>query len=143
MCFSGRVTSPSFGTSTIAPPKLNLLRIEEEMSTEHLRLARVSIEHLPYSEVISRYDRPITFFYIDPTYWACENDYGRGMFSREDFGRLAEQLQAIKGRFLLSLNDVPEVRTLFWTFKIEPVSTKYTVGNGPAKDAAEVFIRNY
>ena len=142
-CFGGRVISPSFGTSAIAPPKLNLLRIEEELSAVHLRLSRVLIEHLPYSELIERYDRPTTFFYLDPPYWGCEDDYGKDLFTREDFGLLAEQLQDIKGRFLLSLNDVPEVRATFWTFKIESVSTKYTVGNGPVKDAAEVFIRNF
>ena len=143
MCFGGQMTSLAFGTSAIRSPKLNLLRIEEELSAVHLRLAQVLIEHLPYSKVIERYDRPTTFFYLDPPYWGCEDDYGKGLFGREDFGRLAEQLQDIKGRFLLSLNDVPEVRSLFWSFKVEPVSTKYTVGNGPAKDAAEMFIRNY
>ena len=55
------------------------------------------VECLPYSEVITRYDRPGTFFYIDPPYWDCEGYYGPGIFSREDFGRLAAQLAGMAG----------------------------------------------
>ena len=36
--------------------------------------------------------------------------YGKALFAREDFARLAEQLRLIQGRFILSLNDLPEVR---------------------------------
>lgn len=141
-CFGGRMTSPSFGTAATRPPKLNLLRIEEELSAVHLRLSRILIECLPYSKVIKRYDRPGTVFYVDPPYWGHESDYGKGMFAREDFPALAEQLAGIKGRFILSLNDVPEVRDMFGEFKIEPVNTIYSAGKGnsPAK---ELLIRNY
>ena len=47
---------------------------------------------------------------------------------REDFERLAAQLAGIEGRFLLSLNDTPEVRETFAAFEIEPVETAYTTG---------------
>ena len=104
-CFGGRLTSPSFGYASVRGPKLNLLRIEEQLSAAHLRLARTYVECLPYYEVISRYDKEGTLFYIDPPYWDCEDYYGKGIFSREDFGRLAEQLKGIEGKFILSLND--------------------------------------
>lgn len=42
-----------------------------------------------------------TFFYIDPPYWDCEDYYGKGFFSREDFGRLAELLAGVQGKFIL------------------------------------------
>jgi DNA adenine methylase len=38
--------------------------------------------------------------------------------------QLADRLRRIKGRFLLSLNDVPEVRCLFLGCRIKPVSGK-------------------
>jgi hypothetical protein len=61
------------------------------------RLAGVIIENLPYGEFIGRYDAPATLFYLDPPYFGGEGDYGAGMFSRADFGRLSEILASIAG----------------------------------------------
>lgn len=141
-CFGGRINSPFFGYSSGRAPKLNLLRIEEQLSAVHLRLSRVYVECLPYSEVIKRYDGPETFFYLDPPYWDCEGYYGPGIFSREDFTRLAEQLASIKGRFILSLNDTPGVREVFRDFDMEIVQTKYTCNKGKSVPASELLIRN-
>ena len=52
----------------------------------------------------------------DPPYWDCETMYGKGIFAKDDFERLAEQLRHIKGRFLLSINDVPAIREIFTGF---------------------------
>ena len=142
-CFGGRIASPSFGYAATRGPKLNLLRIEEYLSAAHLRLARVYVECLPYAEVISRYDGPGTFFYLDPPYWDCEHYYGKGIFSREDFSRLAGQLAGIKGKFILSLNDTPGVREVFTEFDIEAMQTKYTCSNGKNMTAGEVLVKNY
>lgn len=62
-CFGGRLTGPTFGYAAVRAPKLNLLRIEEQLSAAHLRLARTYVECLPYHEVIKRYDKPETVFY--------------------------------------------------------------------------------
>ncbi|MDR2820131.1 MAG: DNA adenine methylase, partial [Desulfovibrio sp.] len=142
-CFGGRISSPTFGYGLTRSSKLNLLRIEEYLSAAHLRLARVYVECLPYSELIRRYDGPSTFFYVDPPYWDCEAYYGPGIFSREDFTMLATQLGSIKGKFLLSLNDTPGVREVFKAFEIEAVQTKYTCSNGKNMSAGEVLIRNW
>ena len=42
-----------------------------------------------------------------------------------DFARMAEQLQGVQGRFLLSINDRPEIRELFaWaSISCEPVTS--------------------
>lgn len=141
-CFGGHIASPSFGYSSTRPSKLNLLRIEEYLSAAHLRLSRTYVECLPYGEVISRYDSQDTFFYVDPPYWNCENYYGQGIFSREDFTMLAAQLAGIKGKFILSLNDTTGVRNTFKDFEIEAVQTKYTCSNGKNVAAGELLIRN-
>jgi DNA adenine methylase len=141
-CFGGRIVNPSFGTAVTRPPKLNLLRIEEDLSGAHLRLSRAYVECLPYDHVIAKYDRPETFFFVDPPYWGCEDYYGKEMFSRDDFARLREILAGVRGKFLLTLNDVPEVRDIFRDFRIESETLTYTVGKG-VKPAKEVFITNY
>lgn len=73
--FGGRVTAQTFGVNIDRPSGLNLLRIEEELSAAHLRMARTTIERLPWAECIRRYDRAGTFFYCDPPYWQTEG-YG-------------------------------------------------------------------
>ncbi|MDR2572780.1 MAG: DNA adenine methylase [Desulfovibrio sp.] len=125
--FSGKPANQNFGYSAVSPARLNLLRIEEQLSAAHLRLCRVYVECLPYAEVIRRYDRPETCFYVDPPYLGSAHYYGRGLFGGEDFSALAEQLAGIKGKFLLSLNDIPEVRRIFAAFDIESIRTSYIV----------------
>ena len=144
MCFGGRMDDkPTFGYAAVRGPKLNLLRIEEQLSEAHLRLARTYIECLPYHEVIKRYDKPETLFYVDPPYWDCESYYGRGLFCREDFSVLAELLKRIEGKFVLSLNDKPEVRELFGEFTFETAEVAYTCSNGKNLKSPELIIRNF
>lgn len=140
--FGGRISKPTFGYSCSRGPRLNLLRIEQDLSEAHLRLAQVFVENLPFLDVIGRYDRPDTLFYIDPPYWDCENYYGEGVFAKSDFQALADKLSDIDGKFLLSLNDTPEVRSIFSAFCIDPVTVTYTCGTTRSK-AKEVLIRNY
>lgn len=142
-CFGGKITDSAFGYSVASPSRLNLLRIEEYLSAAHLRLARAYVECLPYGELISRYDRRDTFFYIDPPYFGHENDYGKGIFGQEDFTKLADQLAGIEGKFLLSLNDTPEVQEVFNSFEMETVKTKYTCGEKNGLSAGELLISNY
>jgi len=141
--FGGKVTGRSFGYGPQVRPRVNLLRLEEELSEAHLRLARATIEHLPYADFLERYDRPGTYFYLDPPYWGMEDYYGKELFAREDFTSLARQLAGIEGKFLLSLNDVPEVRAIFKAFRIEAVATRYSCSKTANKPAGEVLISNY
>jgi site-specific DNA-adenine methylase len=61
--FGGKVAGQTWGTATTAPA-INLLRIEENLSAAHLRLADgVYIEQLDWAACIERYDRPHTLFY--------------------------------------------------------------------------------
>lgn len=126
--FGGKVSGRNFGVSIDRPARFNLTTLEPMLEDVHTRLSGVVIECLPYGDFITRYDSPGTLFYLDPPYWGCEDDYGKAMFEREDFERLAEQLAGIRGRFLLSINDRPEVREIFGRFAIEEVETSYTVG---------------
>lgn len=109
----------------------------------HSRLAGVTIECLPYGDFIRRYDRPETLFYLDPPYWNCENYYGKGLFTRDDFRQLAALLKTLKGWFILSLNDTPEVRKLFSAFTIETIETRYSCGIDAREKVGELLISNY
>lgn len=141
--FGAKVHKPTFGIAATQGPRLNLLRIEEELSDAHVRLARVFIENRPYDQVIERFDKPGTLFYLDPPYWGNERDYGEGLFSRDDFGRLAAILGRLKGKFILSLNDTPGVRETFDGFRIEAVKTRYSVSALANQQVDEVIITNF
>jgi DNA adenine methylase len=141
---SSRLPSPSFGYGTTAAPRLNLIRIEEELSQAHLRLARVFVENLPWRDVIDRYDRPHTWFYLDPPYHGVEDYYGKALFPRTDFEALAERLAKLKGKFTLSINDVPEIRQTFKGFRIRRVETSYSMGSAKRSDRVfELLITNF
>jgi DNA adenine methylase len=142
LSFGGKVAGRSFGIDPRAPARFNVMRLEPVLEALHERLAGVVIECLPYAEFIRRYDRPEVLFYLDPPYWASEGDYGKDAFSREDFGRLAELLGRIRGRFVLSLNDTPEVRALFGQFFLREAETTYTVAGGAGKRVRELIIHN-
>lgn len=138
--FGGRVAKRTFGIDFQHGARFNLTKLVPMLEDVHERLCGVVIERIPYADCIRRYDsRPGTLFYLDPPYWGCTDDYGRDIFSQEDFARLAEQLAGLQGRFILSLNDTPEVRQLFAGFEIEEVELHYGVGGG-ARPAKEVLI---
>lgn len=144
MGYGARIPQPTFSISTLKHPSLNLLRIEEDLSAVHLRLAQVYIENMPYHELIPRFDRAHTFFYLDPPYYGCEDYYGKGLFAREDFKRLSELLTSVSSKWLLSINDVEEIRQLFKAFKISEVETSYQMaGADRKKRVKELLIRNY
>lgn len=143
MGYGSRLTNPTFGISTMRASHLNFMRIEEELSAAHLRLNRVYVENMHYSDLIQRFDRRHTFFYIDPPYFNCENYYGKGIFSREDFGKLAALLHQLKGKFILSINDTKEIREIFEGFFIQEVGTTYQTSNKGKKKVTELLIRNY
>lgn len=140
-CFGGRVKGRTFGPGPLRRPRINLLRIEEELSEVHLRLASVTIENLPWETFIERYDRAEVFFYLDPPYYKAPY-YNHNMVL-EDFQEMAKILDKIKGKFILSINDHPDMREVFKAFKFRQASLKYSVSKGPLKDAKELLINNF
>src|SRR5690606_8411986 len=88
------------------------------------------------------FDRPGALFYLDPPYWGCETDYGADVFSPADFTKLAGMLAKIQGKFVLSINDVPEIRAMFAGFEMRAVDLSYTVSGRGATDARELIIGN-
>lgn len=143
--FGGKVSGRNFGVATDRPARFNLTTLEPMLEDVHARLSGVVIECLPYGAFISRYDRAEALFYLDPPYWGSEGDYGKELFGREDFERLAGQLSGLQGRFLMSLNDVPGVREVFAGFRLEEVETSYTIARQPGARGkrGELLISNF
>ncbi|CBG87709.1 DNA adenine methylase [Citrobacter rodentium] len=140
--FGGKVADHTFGTSTTSAPRFNLLRIEEELSMAHLRLSRTLIEHLDWSQCIERYDRPHTLFYCDPPYWGTEG-YGVD-FPPGNYIRMAALARSIKGKMVISVNDIPEMRQAFNGLNIQTVDISYNLKvTGKATLRKELVICNF
>lgn len=139
LAYGGKIMHRSFGTQLASPARFDVTKLAAQLDEIHERLAGVIIECLPFERLLQVYDSPATLFYLDPPYHGCEADYGPG-FTRADFAVMAAALASLAGRFVLSLNDTPEVRATFAAFTIEKVDTVYTVGGSPAAVAAEVII---
>lgn len=141
--YGAKAYEQTYGYSATRPPRLNILRIEEELSEAHRRLCRVNIENLPYADCIKRYDRKETFFYLDPPYHGCEDVYGKSIFSEADFQVLASLLKELRGNFMLSLNNTEFIREAFKAFTFEEVKTTYSILKGKRKEVTELLITNY
>lgn len=137
--FGGKVVGRNFGVSYESPSKFRLSALEPLLQDVHDRLEPVVVERLPYADFIRRYDRPGALFYLDPPYAGNEDDYGPGVFSAADFECLRGLLEGLKGRFILSINDTPNMRATFGQFAIEAVDLSYRV-SGKATAARELII---
>lgn len=142
LAFGGKVSGQSFGTTATTPPRINLLRLEEELSAAHLRLSRVTIENLPWQDVVRRYDKPETLFFLDPPYWQTEG-YGVG-FDMDQHQQIAEAMMTMQGKALLTINDHPDMRAVYGRMPATPLRTSYTIGGGhKPKDARELLYQSW
>jgi DNA adenine methylase len=138
--FGGKVAGRNFGVDPLGA-RFNVTKLMPMLDDLHDRLAGVVIECLPWADFIARYDRPSTLFYLDPPYFGRETDYGAGLFERSEYERMAHVLRGLKGRFILSINDVPQIRRTFAGFTLRPVRLSYTVSRGSkATPARELII---
>lgn len=126
--------------------KFALKTLGQEIKQTRARLLNTIIENRDFEKLILSYDRTTTLFYCDPPYYGLTgyNTQGSGPFTVEDHIRLRDVLAKIQGRYLLSINDHPDIRDLYKGFNIEEVSVRYSVSR---KDKStlkkELLISNY
>ena len=103
-----------------------------------------------FEKLLHQYDRPVSFFYLDPPYHATEGYYqniGEDGFTEADHIRLRDALMRIEGKFLLSYNDDAFVRGLYdrpgiylmETTRINNIKQRYDNG----AQFPELLIANY
>jgi DNA adenine methylase len=140
LSFGGKVTGQNFGVNKDGGGRFNITRLGPVLEDIHERMAGVVIEQLHWRDFIKRWDRPGMLFYLDPPYFGNEDDYGVGMFSRSGFEEMAAALKGLRGGFILSLNDRPEVHAIFKGFKIEVIDCTYSIAGGAGKKVKEVIV---
>jgi DNA adenine methylase len=136
----------NFGYSAITPSlPSRLTSIPNLVKAINKRLELVTIENLEYEDVIQRYDRPGTFFYLDPPYYQASQPYV-SKFEERDFIHLADILEYIQGKFLLSSSNSKFIRKLFKKFNIIELQTTMHLANKrriPVKENTELLIANF
>lgn len=138
--YGGKVSGRSFGVSVGTSARFDANRLAVTLDDLHARLSGVIIERLHYAEFVQRYDSAGTLFYLDPPYFGGEEDYGAGVFTRNDFGHISEVLRGMRGQFVMSINDTPEMRDVFRAFRSVVVDLKYTIHSGSAKPVRELIV---
>jgi len=139
----GGTSHPAFGYGTTGKAHLRRTAFATVRRC-HKRLDGVYIERLDFADIIRRYDRKHTLFYCDTPYLqaaAYKNSFGI-----DDHRRLAELFRTIKGKFLLTINDHPEIRALYKGLPKLKAKVKYTISRdktAAAEDRGELVIANY
>lgn len=144
ICFGGKPDGRTYGVTKTGPARFDITKLAPMLEELHTRLARVVIECLPYDAFLQQYDGKNTLFYLDPPYYNCEDYYGHDMFSKDDYIRIKTLLKGLQSRFIMSLNNVPEIREIFKDFNIETVKTIYSIAGKNRKKgmSRELLISN-
>jgi DNA adenine methylase len=141
--FMGKETGKIFQNSN---PYGKLKKIEAYQE----RMKDTKIENKSYEKMLEKYDSPRTFFYLDPPYEEKESTgvlYKHGGMSF-DFEALRKNLDKVKGFWLLSINDSPNIRRIFKgyyykAFTVKAKSKARTIQTIGSKDRKELLISNY
>lgn len=111
---------------------------------ERMKLVNIACED--FEKVINSYDGPDTFFYCDPPYVGHEELYQCG-FKKGDHQRLANILNNIKGRAMISYYEEPLIDQLYPGWNKEKFirsSTIRNIGDGEKLPRrTELLLTNY
>lgn len=133
-----------FGRSLNAA-KITTTKLYRDFRVWSERLKTVQIENQDFEKLIRDYDSDDAFFYLDPPYYGCEDYYQGGEgFGRADHERLAADLKGVKGKWLLSYNDTPQIRELYREYEIHTTpEINYTLSKSKPTKVREIVIKNY
>ena len=140
--FSGSPVHFSYGIYRKADPT----KILKNLSHYQSRLKHnTTLLNQDYAAVVRKYDSPTTFFFFDPPYEKTRSVYGYGEHKNFDFDRLREVLRGIRGKFLMTINDSPNMRALFKEFRIKTtkVYARWSRKTKKATDRKELLIMHY
>jgi DNA adenine methylase len=107
------------------------------------RLRNTFVENLSFEKIFEKYDRTHTFFFCDPPYYEVTG-YGNE-FGEKEHLLLLGLLKNVKGKFLLTINDHPQVREWYRDFNIEEKEVQYSIcrEDSGRKKYGELIITNY
>ncbi|QEH67278.1 DNA adenine methylase [Cellulosilyticum sp. ST5] len=138
--FASRGVTYGYGTNTKPSPQIFYKGVLGDIKE---RLRNTYVENKSFNDIIHRYDRSHSFFFCDPPYYETAG-YGN-TFGHDEHLVLRDTLSSINGKFLVTINDHPEVREWYKGFNIEEVKVSYSVSKEKSarKEYNELIITNY
>jgi DNA adenine methylase len=138
--FGGRPTGRNYHYCVTKPPNYNPRTLPRLLAVASERLERVQLEEWPWQKVLERFDRPTTFYFLDPPYVGLS--WYRLNFTDDDFRELADRLRSIRGKFLMTINDCALSREVFGRFHILDIPIVYTASRR-VPHVRELVVSNY
>ncbi len=124
----------------------SLAEVRELLSRVASRLRAVAIDQSDFLEILTRYDRPGAVFYLDPPYVSFQANARYNALDEVRRDELFDRLRQLRGSFLLSFDDHPEIRARVTSagFHSTPVKVRYTLSGSAAKRRSfgELIISN-
>jgi DNA adenine methylase len=136
-CFRG-ADMESFGTSATSVRSSRSARLEA-IRQLNVRLDRVTVENLDWQKCLDVYDRKESFFFCDPPYTAC-NAGIYGAWKAADVMRFRERLDRLKGKWMVTFNDAPEIRNVFSDCHIVSIERAKGISQARSKTYREIVI---
>ena len=87
-------------------------RLIERIEALNERLDRVNVEQLDWERCIRLYDGSTTFFFLDPPYLG-DSVSSYNAWTIDDLKKLRSVLDSTQGKWLLTMNDASDVRSVF------------------------------
>ena len=140
--FSGSPVHASYGIYRKADPT----KILKHLSFYKSRLNNnTKLLNQDYAAVVRTYDSSATFFFLDPPYERTRSIYGYGEHKTFDYDKLLNVLRGIKGKFLMTINDSPNMREMFKEFNVQSTSVyaRWSRKTKKSDQRKELLIRNY
>jgi len=93
-------------------------------------------------QIYTQFNSEHTLFYCDPPYWGTEG-YGVD-FGIDQYTRMAELAKTIKGKMVISVNDIPEMRQAFAGLHMKSLPITYTLsGKNRTVKTSELLIKSW
>lgn len=138
--FASRGEHYGYATTTKPAPQIFYKGVLTEIKN---RLRNTYVENLSFEKIIDKYDREGSFFFCDPPYFETAG-YGN-TFGEKEHLLLRDKLKNIQGKFLVTINDHPQVREWYKDFNIKEAKVMYSVSNQASarKEYGELIITNF
>jgi DNA adenine methylase len=119
-----------------------LTYLKNNLQNYKYKLNSTDVLNEDYRDVIKKYDKEDTLFYLDPPYSQNHKywNYACREITKEE---IRDELRKIKGKFIFSYNHTPEIEDFFKEFKYEVVDTKHMVKSLGSKDVKELIVFNF
>ncbi|WP_129676268.1 DNA adenine methylase [Candidatus Chloroploca sp. Khr17] len=152
--WGGELAYPRFQTSVSDGGHGNRLfgalkTLRSRIEPVHQRLRTVIIENLDWRDCLKQYDSPTTVFYVDPPYPGNGCNYAHNMRDWASHYALYDSLKQIKGKWIISSYDIPEIRDIFqaqayYILPVRSFSGMKAEKNGTSRvENREVLVLNF